>query len=76
MTYIELKVTENPKRKGSLAHKRFSHLMKMNGASVEEFKELENKYPDLGKYWTTLELWWAQRQDLVKLRKTRLSVAA
>jgi hypothetical protein len=67
---IEVKVTSNPKRKGSLAYEQFAILAKHNGRPVKEFLKQEGRHPSLDKRenWTMLELYHALRLDLVKLK--------
>lgn len=68
---IEVKTTENPKRKGSKAFKQFSVLLKMNGKTVEDFLKQEGRNPSLDKRenWPMLELYYALRLGLVRLKK-------
>lgn len=75
---IELQTEANPKRKGSRAYKCFSILMKFNGKAVDDFFAEEGRHPSLDTHhgWAVLELWYAVRLGLVKLRRQIKSAAA
>lgn len=66
---IDVQLTENPKREGSRAHKKFDVLMKFSGKTIAEFKAEEGKHPSLDDEagWPATELRWALKMSHVKL---------
>lgn len=66
---IQLQLKENPKRITSGAFKKFELLMKFDGKTVREYKNLEGKYPslDVEKGWPSTVIRWSVNNGDIKL---------
>ena len=76
--YVIHVLTEtNPKREGSLAHKKFGVLMKMNGKTIGEYRDQEGKHPELDKEkgWPSTEIRWSINLGLIKVLKAESKAA-
>jgi hypothetical protein len=75
---IQVLSSQNPKREGSIAHKKFAVLQKMNGKTIGELRSLEGNHPELDKEagWPSTELRWALKLGLVTINKIQQVKAA